>query len=88
MNGSGLRIRSLDGLRALSVALVLFGHLAGTRGFPLAASSATSFGAMLGVRVFFVISGYLITRALLAEEEARNKSQNGKNYGRSSIVFF
>ena len=67
MDNGGVRIRSLDGLRALSIALVILGHLGGTRGFPLA--SAGSFAGMLGVRVFFVISGYLITRLLLDEHE-------------------
>jgi peptidoglycan/LPS O-acetylase OafA/YrhL len=88
MNGSGIRIRSLDGLRALSVALVILGHLAGTRGCPVASSSASSFGAMLGVRVFFVISGYLITRALLAEEEARGRIRVGAFYFRRIFRIF
>jgi peptidoglycan/LPS O-acetylase OafA/YrhL len=48
---------------------VVFGHLGGTRGFPL--GSAGGFAGMLGVRVFFVISGYLITRILIQEEERR-----------------
>ncbi|MGH7440534.1 MAG: acyltransferase family protein, partial [Polyangiaceae bacterium] len=55
------RIRSLDGLRAISIALVLFSHLIGGRGFlPLSpALDKIDFGN-LGVRVFFVISGFLI----------------------------
>lgn len=67
VDNEAIRIRSLDGLRALSIALVIFGHLGGTGGFPLA--SAGAFSATLGVRVFFVISGYLITRLLLDEHE-------------------
>lgn len=49
----------LDGLRALAVVAVLFyhGHLDGFA------------GGFLGVEVFFVISGYLITALLLAERE-------------------
>jgi peptidoglycan/LPS O-acetylase OafA/YrhL len=47
----------LDGLRALAVTAVLFYH-AGLRWIP---------GGFLGVEVFFVISGYLITSLLLAE---------------------
>src|ERR1039458_6672851 len=58
-------IPSLDGLRAISIAFVLLAHLSGTRHFP-------SFDFLmglgeLGVRVFFVISGYLITSILLEE---------------------
>jgi peptidoglycan/LPS O-acetylase OafA/YrhL len=64
------RIPSLDGLRALSISLVVFGHLGGTAGFPIGSPRVVlPFLAVLGVRVFFVISGYLITRLLLEEQE-------------------
>ncbi len=49
----------LDGLRALAVTAVLLFH-AGLSWIP---------GGFLGVEVFFVISGYLITCVLLAEWE-------------------
>jgi peptidoglycan/LPS O-acetylase OafA/YrhL len=89
VDGSGVRIRSLDGLRALSVALVILGHLGGTQGFPVASSaSALSFGSMLGVRVFFVISGYLITRGLLADEEACGRIRLGSFYFRRIFRIF
>jgi peptidoglycan/LPS O-acetylase OafA/YrhL len=66
------RIPSLDGLRALSISLVMFGHLGGTAGFPIGTPRVVlPFLAVLGVRVFFVISGYLITRLLLDEQEKR-----------------
>ncbi|TMA40976.1 MAG: acyltransferase, partial [Deltaproteobacteria bacterium] len=66
------RIPSLDGLRALSISLVVFGHLGGTVGFPIGSPRLVlPFLAVLGVRVFFVISGYLITRLLLDEQEKR-----------------
>jgi peptidoglycan/LPS O-acetylase OafA/YrhL len=74
----GARIRSLDGLRALSIALVIFGHLCGTRGFPFAALGG--FAGMLGVRVFFVISGYLITRILIDAQEAQGSLQLSRFY--------
>jgi peptidoglycan/LPS O-acetylase OafA/YrhL len=57
------RIPSLDGLRAISIAMVLLSHLAGTRNFPLRNLPVGE----LGVRVFFVISGFLITTLLLTE---------------------
>jgi peptidoglycan/LPS O-acetylase OafA/YrhL len=68
------RIPSLDGLRALSIALVVVGHLAGTRHF-LSAASIGRFGDLgnFGVRVFFVISGFLITRLLLVELAATQR---------------
>jgi peptidoglycan/LPS O-acetylase OafA/YrhL len=52
------RIDSLDGLRALAVLLVFVGHV-DQRGLP---------GGYVGVEVFFVISGYLITALLLHEQ--------------------
>ncbi len=61
--GAGLRTHGyqpeIDGLRALAVLPVIFYH-AGF-GFP---------GGYVGVDVFFVISGYLITRLILAELDA------------------
>jgi peptidoglycan/LPS O-acetylase OafA/YrhL len=59
------RIPSLDGLRAFSITLVIAGHF-------LAKHDLLSFAseyANTGVRIFFVISGYLITTLLLREHE-------------------
>jgi len=52
----------LDGLRALAVLAVVLYH----------AQPAWLPGGFLGVEVFFVISGYLITALLLAEWQQRN----------------
>ena len=60
------RLHSLDGLRAISILLVLVGHVAGTvnsPGFLLPLHNLGNFG----VKIFFVISGFLITLLLLAE---------------------
>jgi len=65
-HGQPSRIPSLDGLRAVSIALVVLGHLTGTRNFPQSIPLIGSY-ANFGVRVFFVISGYLITSLLLKE---------------------
>jgi peptidoglycan/LPS O-acetylase OafA/YrhL len=65
------RIPSLDALRAISVSLVLIGHLAGGGNAP----KVLSVYANSGVRMFFVISGYLITTILL-NEHARTSAIN------------
>ena len=66
------RIPSLDGLRAASITLLMYAHAMGTRGFPDALGTRHSplhHTGSLGVRVFFVISGYLITHLLRGEFE-------------------
>jgi peptidoglycan/LPS O-acetylase OafA/YrhL len=72
------RIRGLDGLRALSIGLVLVSHAIGTRGFPWP-NFGEGLGDLgdLGVRVFFVISGFLITTLLLREAQATGISIKG-----------
>lgn len=57
------RIPSLDGLRAVSIVLVVVGHWAELRYH----SDVAGAFANLGVRIFFIISGYLITTLLLRE---------------------
>ena len=64
------RIPSLDGLRAISISLVVVGHGAELRYH----SDVAGAFANLGVRIFFIISGYLITTLLL------------KEYGKTSTI--
>ncbi|HET7563229.1 MAG TPA: acyltransferase, partial [Rhodanobacteraceae bacterium] len=70
---SGHRIPSLDGFRAISILMVLYGHVGGTRDFPTETVGAGGrwLGDLghLGVLVFFVISGFLITTLLKVERE-------------------
>jgi peptidoglycan/LPS O-acetylase OafA/YrhL len=63
IEGFGLSIdyrREIDGLRALAVLPVILFH----------AGFQTFSGGFVGVDIFFVISGYLITSIILAEMEA------------------
>lgn len=87
-NEKSLRIPSLDGLRALSISLVLFGHLCGTRNFWSGEGVSFLGPGELGVRVFFVISGLLITRLLLTENETTGKIHLAKFYFRRTLRIF
>jgi peptidoglycan/LPS O-acetylase OafA/YrhL len=60
------RIPSLDGLRALSIALVLAGHSIPNAQWDWFLWKVFGNGD-LGVSIFFVISGFLITSLLLKE---------------------
>ena len=62
-----MRIHSLDGLRAICISLVVLAHLSGTQNFPR--SRFLEVFASVGVRIFLVLSGYLITSLLLREHE-------------------
>ena len=74
-------IPSLDGLRAFSVLLVLIGHVAATSGAPLWMDkpAITSLGN-IGVRFFFLISGFLITTLLLREHARSGRIDIGQFY--------
>jgi len=78
---------SLDGLRAISIVLVLLGHLSGTRGFARVELGIGNY-AHLGVVVFFVISGFLITRLMLTERAKYNSVSLGLFYARRALRLF
>jgi len=82
------RMPSLDGLRALSIAMVVAGHLVQTAGAPIPAGLVRNRVialAPLGVRSFFVISGYLITRLLLEELARRGTIDLARFYLRRTL---
>jgi len=86
---SAERIPSLDGLRAISIVLVLVSHLAGTAGFPISAATMNPWAlGSLGVTVFFVISGFLITGLLLDELRRTEKIRLGRFYFRRTLRIF
>ena len=83
------RVPSLDGLRAVSIALVFAHHVAGTPGSVMPASLANYLAlGELGVRVFFVISGYLITGLLLQELNQHETIRLGRFYFRRTMRIF
>ncbi|MGH9091473.1 MAG: acyltransferase family protein [Acidimicrobiales bacterium] len=63
VEGTGSYVPGLDGMRAIAVLAVIVFHL----GFSWAR------GGLLGVGVFFVLSGYLITDLLVAEYRRRRR---------------
>jgi len=66
------RIPALDGLRGVAVLLVLWSHLpAGVFGAPGDALRYVLRPGYLGVDIFFVLSGFLITRILLDDRARR-----------------
>lgn len=65
------RVPALDGLRGVAILLVVFAHatqgvMPSYRGL---APWIGSYGGFVGVQLFFVLSGFLITRILLSERE-------------------
>jgi peptidoglycan/LPS O-acetylase OafA/YrhL len=74
------RLPSLDGLRAISAATVLVSHLAITLQWPTILTQG-----FVGVRFFFVISGFLITRLLLQEYAANDSIALGRFYARRAL---
>lgn len=71
VNPRGVR-RDIEGLRAVAVGLVVAYHL-GFRPFS---------GGFVGVDVFFVISGFLITHHLVSEAERTGRVRIGRFYAR------
>src|ERR1035438_6065406 len=71
----GSRIPYLDGLRAYSILLVIFGHCFGPGSFlydnPI--TKVCLVNPALGVHIFFVLSGFLITSLLLNEREGTGR---------------
>ena len=75
------RIPGLDGLRAISIALVLISHSRGIKPPPDSLRAKGQFG----VAIFFVLSGYLITYLLIAEENRLGAFDLRKFYLRRAL---
>ncbi len=83
------RIPSLDGVRALAIACVCVGHLTllEANGHPNSVARALVLQD-LGVRIFFVLSGFLITTLLLTEFERTDTINLPRFYLRRSLRIF
>ncbi|HLX44274.1 MAG TPA: acyltransferase [Bryobacteraceae bacterium] len=84
-------IPSLDGMRALSIGLVILSHCwssmpPGVRKIPIVPAILSD--GHLGVAVFFVISGYLITQLLLKELDGSGTISLKRFYFRRSLRIF
>jgi peptidoglycan/LPS O-acetylase OafA/YrhL len=83
------RIPALDGFRAVAIGLVILGHLFPTLGIKLPSRYAALFSVGgLGVRVFFVISGFLITSILLQELDDTGAVSVVRFYFRRTLRIF
>lgn len=78
------RIPSLDGLRAISITAVIAGHLAASGRLPIGARASAILDRLphIGVRFFFVLSGFLITTLILQERERTGTFSLAKFYVR------
>lgn len=91
-----LKYPSINGLRALSILLVLCNHLSMRDNLFDYFSSIKLFipiisflqDGQLGVNVFFVISGFLITSLMIQEEEVENKISIKSFYIRRTLRIF
>ena len=81
-NLSATRIPSLDGLRALAIGLVLLCHFTDYPDLARLASMILGRYGHAGVRIFFVISGFLITTLLLQERNRFGRIDVKKFYVR------
>jgi peptidoglycan/LPS O-acetylase OafA/YrhL len=82
---AGGRIPSLDGLRALAILLVIFAHSRFPGDHLLPLRTLRGRAGFLGVQVFFVLSGFLITTLMLREVRRTGKLHLGHFYLRRAL---
>ena len=78
------RLPLLDGIRALAILLVLAAHSSNSglhQGLPVVLGNC-------GVSLFFVLSGYLITRSMLLDERRHGRFRLGNFYFRRALRIF
>jgi peptidoglycan/LPS O-acetylase OafA/YrhL len=80
------RLPSLDGIRGIAILIVLLAHASHTAHFPLPAWLVDR--GLLGVQIFFVLSGYLITTLLLEERSKTGTIDLRRFYLRRALRIF
>ncbi|HXJ39311.1 MAG TPA: acyltransferase [Bryobacteraceae bacterium] len=79
------KLPALDGVRALAISFVLIGHCM------MANSLLRNYGTLVGeagVSVFFVLSGFLVTRVMLLDEARTGRLRLGRFYLRRALRIF
>lgn len=88
-NREGKKIKGLDGLRAIAVLLVVFSHVGLMESeFWVHSGLHLYLNANVGVQLFFVLSGFLITMILFREYEAAGSISVCKFYLRRVLRIF
>jgi peptidoglycan/LPS O-acetylase OafA/YrhL len=87
MSQNESRIPSLDGVRAIAIGLVCLGHLTWNQRLLGPNGQYLKLGD-IGVRIFFVLSGYLITAILLRELEHTGTLSLRRFYFRRTLRIF
>ncbi len=82
------QIPSLNGLRAISILLVIASHYKKNYAFTIAYPFGFFFNGHFGVNIFFIISGFLITKLLLSEESTNGKISLANFYKRRTLRIF
>jgi peptidoglycan/LPS O-acetylase OafA/YrhL len=81
-----MRIHSLQGVRAICIAFVVLAHASGTHNC-FQSAVAESYGNP-GVRIFLILSGYLITSQLVKEREQTGRISLPSFYARRAYRIF
>jgi peptidoglycan/LPS O-acetylase OafA/YrhL len=81
----GGRIPSLDGVRAIAILLVLYSHAAIPGHSPFILAAIKGRCGFLGVQLFFVLSGFLITALMLRERERTGRVSRKGFYLRRAL---
>ena len=87
MNPNEHRIPSLDGMRSIAIGLVCLGHVTWNQRLLGQGGQYLKLGD-IGVRIFFVLSGFLITGLLLRELETTGSVSLARFYARRALRIF